>query len=135
VTRRSHTSSSPPPQADVHGQRWSSGGARREASERVVLRAAGYESSGWTLNVSRGGVRLIVESQVELGREYELWIGDEQSALRRRGRVVWVQDEADGQIAGIQYLDVEGAVPPSAPTAAGKPVRSGGSDSGEPGDR
>jgi hypothetical protein len=119
----------------VHGQRRSAGGARREASERVTLRAAGFESSGWTLNVSRGGVRLIVENQVELGREYELWIGDEQTALRRRGRVVWVQDEADGQIAGIQYLDIEGAVPPSAPTASGNPVGSGGSESGEPGAR
>jgi len=99
------------------------------------LRAAGYESSGWTLNVSRGGVRLVVENQVELGREYELWIGDEEKAVRRRGRVVWVQDEADGQIAGVQYLDVEGAVPPSAPTASVKPPGPEGSGSGEPGAR
>jgi hypothetical protein len=99
------------------------------------LRSAGYESSGWTLNVSRGGVRLIVENQVELGREYELSIGDEQSAVLRRGRVVWVQDEADGQIAGVQYLDVEGAVPPSEPTASGKPAGPGGRDPGEPGAR
>jgi hypothetical protein len=131
VTRRSHTPSSPPPKPDVHGQRRSAGGARREASERVLLRAAGFESSGWTLNVSRGGVRLIVEDPVELGREYELWIGDEQ--VKRRGRVVWVQDEADGQIAGVQYVDIEGAVPPSAPTAAAKAPGSGASGSGEPG--
>ena len=128
MTRRSHTPSSPPPQPDVHGQRRSAGGARREASERVVLRAPGFETSGWTLNVSRGGVRLVVEDKVELGREYELSIGDEQKNVTRRARVVWVQDEADGQIAGVQFVDIDGAVPPSAPAAAPKP-----SGSGEPG--
>ena len=98
------------------------------------MRTQGFETSGWTLNVSRGGVRLIVEAQVELGREYELSIGDEQTSVVRRGRVVWVQDEADGQIAGVQFIDIEGAVPPSAPSASVKPPRPG-SDSGEPGAR
>jgi hypothetical protein len=100
-----------------------------------VLKAAGFETSGWTLNVSRGGVRLVVEDKVDLGREYELSIGDEQTASVRRGRVVWVQDEADGQIAGVQFVDIEGAVPPSAPAASVKPPGPSGSDSGEPGAR
>ena len=101
----------------------------------MLLRAQGFETSGWTLNVSRGGVRLICEDQVELGREYELSIGDEQTNVVRRARVVWVQDEADGQIAGVQFIDIEGAVPPSAPAAAAKPPSPGGSGSGEPGAR
>jgi hypothetical protein len=77
-----------------------------------VLRAADTEVMGWTLNVSRGGVRIIVEDAVELGKEYRVMVGD-GSASPRPGRVVWVQDEADGQIAGVQFLDVEGSVPPA----------------------
>jgi hypothetical protein len=77
------------------------------------MRAGASEVSGWTLNLSRGGVRVIVEDQVELGKEYEVLMGD--SDTPRPGRVVWVQDEADGQIAGVQFLDVAGAVPPERP--------------------
>lgn len=113
MTRRSHTPSAPLSKPDLHGQRRGTGGARREASDRIVFRSEGVETNGWTLNVSRGGIRVIVEENIELGREYELLIGDAPSP--RRGRVVWVQDEADGQIAGVQYLDVEGGSVPPAP--------------------
>jgi hypothetical protein len=120
VSRRNYTPSPPLPKPDQHGQRRNTGGARREASERIALRADNKQIDGWTLNVSRGGVRVIVEEPVELGREYELVIGDDTRRPRRKGRVVWVQDEADGQIAGVQYLDVDHAVvpAPSAPDAA-----------------
>jgi hypothetical protein len=100
-----------------------------------MLRAPGFTTSGWTLNVSRGGVRLVVEDKVDVGREYEIAIGDEQTNVLRRGRVVWVQDEADGQIAGVQFVDIEGAVPPSAPAASVKPEGPAGGDSGGPGAR
>jgi hypothetical protein len=30
----------------------------------------------------------------------------------REVRIIWAQDEADGQIVGVQFLDVEGSVPP-----------------------
>ena len=111
VTRRNLT---PPPDAggDKHGQRRQSGGARREASDRVRLFGAAGEVDGWTLNLSRGGVRIIVEDRVELGKEYDISIGDDEH-IRRPCRVVWVQDEADGQIAGVQFLDTNtGSVPP-----------------------
>jgi len=103
----------------VHGQRRGSGGARREASERIILRAPAFETVAWTLNLSRGGVRLIVEEPLELGATYELVIGDADPPVVRQGRVVWVQDEADGQICGVQFLDTEGSVPPpdAGPTA------------------
>ena len=112
VSRRSYTPSQPL-SADVHGQRRQSGGARHEASDRIVLRREGSETEGWTLNVSRGGVRVILEDAVELGHEYEIFIGDDEAG--RHCRIVWVQDEADGQIAGIQFLDVEGTPPPPPP--------------------
>jgi hypothetical protein len=119
-------SSSPPaPGAPAHSARRQSGGARREASDRVRLHGTSGEIEGWTLNVSRGGVRIIVEDRVEVGSEYEISMGDDEH-LRRPCRVVWVQDEADGQIAGVQYLDTNtgppppGTIPPAA-DANGEP--------------
>jgi hypothetical protein len=75
------------------------------------MRAESAEINGWTLNVSRGGVRVIVEDPVELGKEYQITLGEEDS-LARPARVVWVQEEADGQIAGFQFLDIAGTIPP-----------------------
>jgi hypothetical protein len=110
VRRRNLTPPKPMPVAELHGTRRRSGGARHEASDRVVLRRPGGEVEGWTLNVSRGGVRVILEAPVELGHEYEIVIGDDEQG--RRCRVVWVQDEADGQIAGVQFLDIQATPPP-----------------------
>jgi hypothetical protein len=95
-------------------QRRGTGGARHEATERVFLRREGYEAEGWTLNVSRGGVRVVVEAPVSAGVDYLVAIGD---ADARRARAVWVREEADGRIVGLQFLDVEGPV--SEPPALG----------------
>jgi hypothetical protein len=88
------------------------GGARREASERVLIRREGFETQGWTLNVSRGGLRLVVEDPLEKGAEYQILVGDSDSDAARGARVVWLKSAADGQIVGLQYLDSEGAPPP-----------------------
>jgi hypothetical protein len=92
-----------------HSQRRQAGGARREASERVQIRAPGFESSGWTLNVSRGGLRAVFEDALDPEREYEVCVGDEAA---RKARVAWSRAEADGQIVGLRFLDVDGSVPP-----------------------
>jgi hypothetical protein len=76
------------------------------------LRAGGAEFIGWTLNLSRGGVRLVLEDAVEPGADYDVTVGD---SAPRPGRVIWVQTEADGQIAGVQFLDGDGTVPPANP--------------------
>lgn len=76
----------------------------------MSLRAPGFETSGWTLNVSRGGLRAIVEERLTLEVEYELTIGD--ATTPRRATLVWSQDQNDGQIVGLKYLDVDGSVPP-----------------------
>lgn len=60
--------------------------------------------------MSRGGLRLIVEDPVELGLLYSVAIGE---APARPARVVWLREEADGQIAGMQFEDVEDAEAPS----------------------
>jgi hypothetical protein len=63
---------------------------------------------GWALNLSRGGVRAVIDERVELGEVLDVQI-EEIQALRR-GKVVWVQDEPDGAIVGIQFD--EPIVPP-----------------------
>jgi hypothetical protein len=104
--RRSLTPSTQMPAADdVHATR--RGGARHEVSSRVTLRtSSGAVLEGWALNVSRGGVRVILEEKVELGGEFEVTIGtggDEAPSPAQPGRVVWVQEEPDGVVAGIEF--------------------------------
>ncbi len=78
----------------------------------MLVRSTGFETNGWALNVSRGGVRAVVEDPLIQDMEYEVVVGDE-SVAPRRATVVWLQDESDGQIVGLKYSDVEdGTVPP-----------------------
>jgi hypothetical protein len=104
------------------------GGARREVSARVTLAArdgggpnggAAEPLEGWALNVSRGGVRVILEQKVELGAEFEVTLADGLAGGRsaadgasmgemptsRIGRIVWVQEEPDGVVAGIEFRE------------------------------
>ena len=109
--RRSLTPSpTPSPGAlaeSVHATR--RGDARHEVGSRVTLRSgAGTLLEGWALNVSRGGVRVILEEKVELGSEFEITLktGAEEStdAVEARfGRIVWLQEEPDGVVAGIEF--------------------------------
>ena len=114
--RRSLTPSDAPEESgDVHATR--RGGARHEISARVTLRRAGgppgsngattVELEGWALNVSRGGLRVILEESVELGAEFDVTmtgsaLGDDDG-VPRVGRIVWVQEEPDGVVAGIEF--------------------------------
>jgi len=70
----------------------------------VTLRGPNFETHGWTLNRSRGGVRAIVEEALAEGSEYDLIVGDDESTSRKVS-AVWVQNEADGQIVGLRFLD------------------------------
>jgi hypothetical protein len=83
------------------------GGARREVSARVSLVGDdGRVLEGWALNLSRGGVRVILEERVALGAEFEVVVGDvEPGQPRPRGRIVWLQEEPDGAVAGVEFLD------------------------------
>lgn len=93
----------------IPGQRRSAGGARHEASERVLLRIGAQSIEGWTLNTSRGGARIVLEGRVAVSQELELELADAPS---RPARVVWARDQTDGQIIGVEYLDLPGSVPP-----------------------
>lgn len=76
------------------------------------LSAHGRDQAGWTLNVSRGGVRLVIEEPVIVGESYLVTVGEGPS---RPATVVWTREEADGQIAGLRFTDIDnGEVPPAA---------------------
>jgi hypothetical protein len=87
------------------------GGARHEVSARVTLKSAsGQLLEGWALNVSKGGVRVILEDKVDLGGEFEVTLAQvaeadtSASSAHNVGRVVWVQEEPDGVIAGLEFV-------------------------------
>ncbi len=92
------------------------GGARSGVTARVTLQKDARSFEGWALNVSRGGIRLIVEEKVLLGGEYEVTVGDgESSPLVRRARVVWLQEEADGVVVGLEFIGMSGSERPVPP--------------------
>jgi hypothetical protein len=107
--RRSLTPMAEDQGAGLHATR--RGGARREVSARVTLvsRSEGSERTleGWALNVSRGGVRVILEEKVELGAEFEVSMVDgpalAEAPTVHVGRIVWVQEEPDGVVAGVEF--------------------------------
>ncbi len=80
-------------------------GNRREASDRIKFWVADREMDGWALNLSRGGVRLILDEVVAPGTKVRVVVGDQSP---RDGRVVWVQEEPDGAIVGVEFLDPDG---------------------------
>lgn len=104
----------------VHAMR--RGGARREVTERVRLKGEdGQVLEGWALNVSRGGLRLILEEKISLGQKFDIEVGAEGDSLNRQGRIVWVQEEPDGVIVGIEFSSLSGthkSVPPPPDGAA-----------------
>ena len=76
------------------------------------------ELEGWALNLSRGGLRCILEEKVDLGGEYLVTLGDGDDVADRRARVVWVQEEPDGVIVGVEFVGLSGIhLPPGAGTA------------------
>jgi hypothetical protein len=100
-----------PDSAGVHATR--RGKARHELSARVLLNSLPRDGNGaslrslegWALNVSQGGVRVILEEKVELGAEFEVGIEESgtDGSSSHVGRIVWVQEEPDGVVAGIEF--------------------------------
>jgi hypothetical protein len=70
----------------------------------VFFHTEGRTVEGWSLNISAGGLRAILDEQVELGQTFEITLGE--ASEQRPGQVVWIQDEPDGAIVGVQFLDV-----------------------------
>ena len=101
----------------VLAQRRSVGGARREISARVIFRSDTREYEGWSLNISRGGLRAIIEERVDLGQVLTVEGCDTNNfdAPQRTARVVWCQDEPDGSVVGLEFLDTDDFEPTTEP--------------------
>ncbi len=95
----------PPDGSGLPPTRRQTGGSRREASDRIRVDVSGREIEGWALNVSRGGVRVILDEALQPGTQVRVAIGDQPP---RDGRVVWVQEEPDGAIVGFEFIDPDG---------------------------
>ncbi|MBN2197561.1 MAG: PilZ domain-containing protein [Polyangiaceae bacterium] len=102
-------SDSRPPQA---AQRRHVGGARRATSERVTLCREEAEVEGWSLNVSRGGLRVVIEGQLNEGDLVDVQAGDANTPSRP-ARIAWVKSAPGGQVVGLQFLDTAGSIPPA----------------------
>ncbi len=96
------------------------GEARRGVSEKITVcslkdgTSGAVVATGWALNMSRSGVRAILEERVNAGVDYEVTIGEVgTSQLTRRARVVWVQEEHDGVVVGLEFLSptITGEIP------------------------
>jgi hypothetical protein len=107
MLNQSKPPSNPPPEMSLPKMRRQEGGARVRVSKHVVLNRGPEELEGWVLNVSRGGMRLITEENLD---EQEVIIvhGFDYEGVEVPGgnaRVVWVRREPDGMIAGLEFLD------------------------------
>lgn len=90
------------------------GGTRHNISERVIFHVGDRIIAGWALNLSRGGLRAIVEEPMDVGAEIDVVIGD--GTLRRAARVVWIRDKrGDGAIVGVSFVGAN-APPPATPS-------------------
>ena len=78
-------------------------GARHAATYRILFFGRAIQFAGWALNISRGGFRAVVEERIELGAQFDAQIADE--SIRRRVHVVWTQEERDGTILGVKFLE------------------------------
>src|SRR5512139_3889278 len=85
VSRRSATPSEVPPPG-LPPTRRQAGGSRREASDRIQVEVACRSIDGWALNVSRGGVRVILDEALQPGTMVRVAVGEQPA---RDGRVVW----------------------------------------------
>ena len=115
LTPTTGTPNAPGGKAGEHALR--RGGVRQTVGDRVTFRGERGVHEGWALNVSRGGVRAILDrdtGKVELGEEYAISVGNAGAGGERKGRIVWLQEEPDGFVVGIEYLsppDASGVSP------------------------
>jgi hypothetical protein len=54
-------------------------------------------------------LRAVIEEPLSTEGEYEVLVGD--AVVGRKVSVAWSQEETDGQIVGLKYLDVDASVP------------------------
>jgi len=81
----------------------------------VFVAPDGSEVGGWALNISRGGLRVILDEVVAQGALFDVVLGEQG---RRQAEVVWVREEAGGAIVGVSFLDADAPESTSAQPAS-----------------
>ncbi len=78
---------------------------RRPLSARMTIWSLHESHGGWTLNVSDGGLRVLVEDAVVTrGLEMTVEVREDACAWQRKAKVVWVQEEQGGCVLGLKFL-------------------------------
>ena len=73
-------------------------------SVRVAFFRDEREIPGWALNMSRTGLRAIVEDEhIDVGTPISVRVGDDP--VHRGVRVVWTSPEPDGTIVGLEFFE------------------------------
>ena len=86
-------------------------GARVNVSKRVLVHSADAEIEGWALNVSRGGMRLVLDDTVAIDDVLDVAMSEGEDAPstpdtpRRSVRVVWIKEDDEGAIVGVEFND------------------------------
>lgn len=95
------------------------GGPRQNMSEPVRFGNGDDAVTGWTLNMSRGGLRAVVESPLAPGSVVNVTVGE--AGVPRQARVVWMHEERGGAVVGLSFLDTPGSAPPPEDSSPGAP--------------
>jgi hypothetical protein len=77
-------------------------GGRVELTDSVVFHLGERQVQGWALNLSRGGLRAVVEEPLAVGTDLEVALGEAPG--RKLARVVWVKPQPDGAVVGVAFI-------------------------------
>ncbi len=100
MIRRSLTESTPAPPPGLQALR-RVGGARRNVGYRIRFLRGADELEGWALNLSRGGVRAVLDENLVPGETVHVVI--DEISMHKSAKVAWVQVEPDGAIVGVAF--------------------------------
>lgn len=90
-------------QAYHHGARRRSRRYRFNANVHIV---SPVEADGVTLNMSEGGLRIVLPQTLPQDQEclLQVWVTPRRCYVER-ARVVWSQEYVDGWVLGMEYLE------------------------------
>ncbi len=93
-----------PSRPDLHGCTSRRSSERRPVNVKVEI--DGKPGDAWAINLSNGGVRIVAEARLEVGEQVFLRMGDRpETGLQGKGRVVWVREQGEDVVAGIEFLE------------------------------
>lgn len=78
-----------------------------EVDVEAVFRGSGASGEpameGWALNVGHGGMRIITESDLEVGDTLRIEVNTADRSYIGVAQVQWIRRETDGVVAGLRF--------------------------------